>query len=106
VDGAVGFDVGGKLFPRLDGVDDEAAAGKLAAGLQEQVDAVHDEVELGHHAQGLEPVGEKADVVVGEGGLAAALRVPDDTLFDTPASSARSIAWVAKSCGYRMMCFS
>ena len=61
-------------------MDSEPATSEFALRLNEQIDTINDEVELGNDAPTLEVVGEKASVVVRQRGLAAALRVPDDAL--------------------------
>ena len=73
VDGLGGFDVAGELLAGINLVDGETSTAKLTGGLDEQVDAIDDEVELGDVAARLEVVGEVFDVVESEGGFAAAL---------------------------------
>jgi len=74
------LDVAGEGFACVNSVHGQATAGKFALCLDEQVDAVNDEVELGDDAPLLEIIGQKARIVVGQRGLAAALGVPDDSL--------------------------
>ena len=82
VDRAGGFDVAGEGIAGIDGVDHQAATAEFVGCLQQEVDAIHDEVEFRNDSPFLEPCGEMMDVVIGEGGFAAALGVPDDALAD------------------------
>ena len=75
-----GLDVASEGLSAVDGVDNEPATGEFELRLNEQIDAINDEVELWNDAPTLEVVGEKAGVVVRQRGLAAALRVPNDAV--------------------------
>ena len=58
----------------------KATAAELPAGLIQEINAIHNEVELRDDTLFLEVVGEEVDAVKSEGGLAAPLGVPDDAL--------------------------
>ena len=57
----------------------ESAVAKLSGGLYQQIQSVDDKVELRNDSLLLVVVGQVVDIVEGEGGLSAALSVPDDS---------------------------
>ena len=78
----VAFDVAAEGFPRVDGMNGQATAGEFAMRLNQQVDPVDNKIELGDDLLFLEVIGQKADVVIGQRGFAAALRMPDNAFSD------------------------
>ena len=77
----------------------QATTAELAGGLNEQIEAVDDEVELWDGALLLVVVGQVLDVVVGEGGLSAALGVPDDAPCACLPGGRLQSLWSRKSAG-------
>ena len=61
----------------------EATGSEFAGGLDEEVDTIDDEVELGNDSLLLVVVGQEMDVVVGEGGFSASLSMPDEASGDS-----------------------
>ena len=58
-----GLDVPGKGIAGVDGMYDQAAAGEFALGLDQQVEPVDDEIELGNDPADAEIVGQEVHVV-------------------------------------------
>ena len=83
MDGEVRFDVCRELTSGINGVDMQATAAELTASLSQQINAIHDEVELRHDAAPPVVIREEVDAVEGQRRLPAALRVPDDA-FTNP----------------------
>ena len=76
------FDVASKGIATVNGVHHQSATGKFTLSLNEQIQPVDDEIELGDDAFALVVIGEEAGGVIGQRSFATALRVPDDALLD------------------------
>lgn len=72
-----------ELVLRIDRMDDQSTARKFPLGLYHEIEAVHDEVKARNNPLILEKIGKVAGIVVSEGGLAAALRMPNDAFLDS-----------------------
>ena len=82
VNGAGFLDVAGKFFPRIDVVHHQSPAFKFFAGLNQQVQPIHDKVELRNDGFLLEIIGQVLNIEIGQCRFSASLRVPDDAFPD------------------------
>ena len=76
------LDVGEEFLAGIDSLDNKAARREFVGRLFETVESVHDEIELRDDAARREEIGKSLVILVGERGLPAALRVPNDARFD------------------------
>ena len=78
VQGRGGLQVVHKFVARVDFVHHEPAAAEFFRRLNEQVQPVHNEIELRHDAPVAEIMRQEFHIVIGQGCFAAALGMPDD----------------------------